>query len=58
MTLWFFRLTVVFLSPVIGWYKVSSDWRGIAVLGLAEAGRGPEGQREEEYFCIHVVLFF
>ena len=31
MTLWFFRLTVVILSPIIGWYKVSSDWRGIAV---------------------------
>jgi len=30
MTLWFFRLTVVILSPVLGWYTVSSDWRGIA----------------------------
>ena len=30
MTLWFFRLTVIVLSPVIGWYKVSSDWKGIA----------------------------
>src|SRR5687768_16445721 len=30
MTLWFFRLTVVVLSPIIGWYKVSSDWKGIA----------------------------
>ena len=30
MTLWFFRLTVIILSPVIGCYKVSSDWRGIA----------------------------
>jgi len=36
MTLWFFRLTVVILSPIIGWYKVSSDWRGIAV-GVAAA---------------------
>jgi len=36
MTLWFFRLTVVILSPVIGWYKVSSDWRGIAA-GVAAA---------------------
>ncbi len=35
MTLWFFRLTVVLLSPVIGWYKVSSDWRGIAAGVLA-----------------------
>ncbi len=30
MTLWFFRLTVIIISPVIGWFKVSSDWRGIA----------------------------
>src|ERR1035437_2063732 len=30
MTLRFFRLTVVVLSPIIGWYKVSSDWKGIA----------------------------
>lgn len=30
MTLWFFRLTVILLTPVIGWYKVSSDWKGIA----------------------------
>src|ERR1051326_5020536 len=30
MTLWFFRLSVVVLSPIIGWYKVSSDWKGIA----------------------------
>jgi len=36
MTLWFFRLTVVILSPVIGWYKVSPDWRGIAA-GVAAA---------------------
>jgi len=36
MTLWFFRLTVIILSPVIGWYKVSSDWRGIAA-GVAAA---------------------
>ena len=36
MTLWFFRLTVNILSPVIGWYKVSSDWKGIAA-GVAAA---------------------
>jgi len=36
MTLWFFRLTVILLSPVIGWYKVSSDWKGIAA-GVAAA---------------------
>jgi uncharacterized protein YacL len=36
MTLWFFRLTVIILSPVIGWYKVSSDWKGIAA-GVAAA---------------------
>jgi uncharacterized protein YacL len=35
MTLWFFRLTVVILSPIIGWYKVFPDWRGIAVGVLA-----------------------
>ncbi len=36
MTLWFFRLTVIILSPIIGWYKVSSDWKGIAA-GVAAA---------------------
>ena len=36
MTLWFFRLTVIIISPVIGWYKVSPDWRGIAA-GVAAA---------------------
>jgi uncharacterized protein YacL len=36
MTLWFFRLTVVIMSPIIGWYKISSDWRGIAA-GVAAA---------------------
>ncbi len=35
MTLWFFRLTVILMSPIIGWYKVSSDWRGIAAGVLA-----------------------
>lgn len=29
MTFWFLRLFVVVVSPVIGWYKVSSDWKGI-----------------------------
>src|SRR5258708_11054793 len=36
MTLWFFRLTVIVMSPIIGWYKVSSDWKGIAA-GVAAA---------------------
>lgn len=30
MTLWFFRIFVIVVSPVIGWYKVSDDWKGIA----------------------------
>ena len=36
MTLWFFRLVTIVSFPIIGWYKVSSDWRGIAV-GVAAA---------------------
>ncbi len=36
MTLWFFRITVVILTPIIGWYKVSADWKGIAA-GVAAA---------------------
>src|SRR5258708_34159607 len=35
MTLWFFRLVTVVIFPVIGWFKVSSDWKGIAVGVLA-----------------------
>ncbi len=35
MTWWFFRIFVVVVSPVIGWYKVSSDWRGIVAGVLA-----------------------
>ena len=31
MTLWFFRLVTIIIFPVIGWFKVSSDWKGIAV---------------------------
>src|SRR5436305_10997705 len=31
MTLWFFRLITVVIFPVIGWFKISSDWKGIAV---------------------------
>lgn len=31
MTLWFFRLVTITIFPVIGWFKVSSDWKGIAV---------------------------
>ncbi len=36
MTLWFLRLVVVTASPIIGWYKISSDWRGI-LIGVAAA---------------------
>jgi uncharacterized protein YacL len=36
MTLWFIRLATIIAFPVIGWYKVSDDWRGIAV-GVAVA---------------------
>ncbi len=31
MTLWVFRLITIILFPVIGWFKVSSDWKGIIV---------------------------
>jgi uncharacterized protein YacL len=36
MTLWFIRLATIIAFPIIGWYKVSDDWRGIAVgVGVA-----------------------
>lgn len=36
MTLWFFRLVTIIIFPVIGWFKISSDWKGIAVgVGVA-----------------------
>lgn len=31
MTLWFFRLLTIVVLPIIGWFKVSADWKGIAV---------------------------
>jgi uncharacterized protein YacL len=31
MTLWFFRLATIIIFPVIGWFKISSDWKGIAI---------------------------
>jgi len=36
MTLWFIRLATIITFPIIGWFKVSSDWRGIA-LGVGVA---------------------
>lgn len=36
MTLWFFRIVVVILGPVIGWYGISNDWKGI-LLGVGAA---------------------
>src|SRR5947207_210252 len=30
MTLWFFRLVTIVIFPVIGWFKISPDWKGIA----------------------------
>jgi len=30
MMWWFIRLTTIIVFPVIGWYKISNDWRGIA----------------------------
>jgi uncharacterized protein YacL len=36
MTLWFFRLLTIIIFPVIGWFKVSSDWKGI-IAGVAAA---------------------
>ena len=36
MTLWFFRLLTIIIFPVLGWYKISADWRGI-LAGVAAA---------------------
>jgi len=30
MALWFLRVFVITIAPIVGWYKVSSDWKGIA----------------------------
>jgi len=36
MTLWILRLTTIILFPVIGWFKISSDWKGISIgVGVA-----------------------
>jgi uncharacterized protein YacL len=36
MTFWILRLVAIVLAPVIGWFTISSDWKGIAVgVGLA-----------------------
>src|SRR5258706_10764036 len=31
MTLWFFRILTIVIGPVIGWYEISSDWKGILI---------------------------
>ena len=31
MTLWFFRILTIIIGPVIGWYEISSDAKGIAI---------------------------
>ena len=36
MTLWFFRILAVIVGPVIGWYEISQDWKGI-LIGVAAA---------------------
>jgi uncharacterized protein YacL len=36
MTLWFIRVATIVTFPIIGWFKISEDWRGIA-LGVAVA---------------------
>src|SRR3954464_10929528 len=31
MTFWILRLVTIILAPIIAWFTVSSDWKGIAV---------------------------
>ncbi|OGR90908.1 MAG: hypothetical protein A2992_01620 [Elusimicrobia bacterium RIFCSPLOWO2_01_FULL_59_12] len=31
MTLWFFRILVIITGPVLGWFKIGSDWKGILI---------------------------
>lgn len=31
MTLWFFRILVIIAGPVLGWFKIANDWKGILV---------------------------
>ena len=31
MTLWFFRILAIVVGPVIGWYEISNDWKGILI---------------------------
>jgi hypothetical protein len=31
MTLWFFRIVAILIGPVIGWYEISNDWKGILI---------------------------
>jgi len=31
MTMWFFRILSIVVGPVIGWYEISNDWKGILI---------------------------
>ncbi len=31
MTLWFFRILAIIIGPVIGWFEISADWKGILI---------------------------
>src|SRR5690242_19805766 len=31
MTLWFFRILAIIIGPVIGWFEISNDWKGILI---------------------------
>src|SRR4051812_21056415 len=31
MTLWFFRIVAIIVGPVIGWFEISNDWKGILI---------------------------
>src|SRR4051812_45208805 len=36
MTLWVLRILTIVIGPIIGWFEISSDWKGIAI-GVAAA---------------------
>jgi uncharacterized protein YacL len=36
MTLWFFRIVAIIVGPVIGWFEISNDWKGI-IIGVGAA---------------------
>jgi uncharacterized protein YacL len=31
MTLWVLRILTIIIGPIIGWFEISSDWKGIAI---------------------------